>query len=232
LIALIDADNVAIAAAFSAEDQPEAIACARAGEMILGILADSSADKYELWLTGPNNFRYNIYPEYKGDRTDKKRPKWEKQVKQYFRDQWNANTTDGIEADDMLGIRLTEEGNNGIMCHLDKDMNSIAGNHFNWELRRKGNVVREKRNYYVTPEEADYFFFYQLLVGDGTDFIKGASGIGPKNAARILQDCYTNAERLAAVQDYFSCEEELDMTAQCIYIWRKREDNWKNILKS
>lgn len=231
---LIDADNLAFACAASAEDtDTPSIACARASEMAEGILRDTNATEYELWLTGGANFRYKVYPEYKANRHGAYRPKWEKEVRQHLTSSWQANTTDGIEADDMLGIRqmeLTIDKDDGSMiAHLDKDINQIPGWHFNWELNRLGKCVREKRQYFVTLEEGNRFFYYQLLTGDPTDNIKGAVGIGPKKAEALL-DSMEEHEWYNAVLDCYSCEEELDLNAQCLYIWRKHNDNWKNIL--
>lgn len=117
-----------------------------------------------------------------------------------------------------------------IICALDKDLNQIPGLHYSWELRREGKVIREKQLYTITPEEGDYWFFYQLLVGDPTDNIKGINGIGPKKAAGILHGCESNRERYEAVLERYSCEEELDMNAQCVYIWRKNNDSWRNLI--
>ena len=229
--ALIDADNIAFACAASAENDPVFAACARADDMISGILHDLEIEECELWFTGDGNFRYSIYPEYKANRVGGYRPKWEKDVKQYLTDKWNANWTSGIEGDDMLGIRQFEVGeNNSIICHLDKDINQIPGWHYNWELRRLGKVVREKQKYFVEPEVADRFFFYQLLTGDPTDNIKGAAGIGPKKANTIL-DQNPPSEWLNVIKEYFSSEEELDMNATCIYILRKHNDSWRNVIE-
>lgn len=229
--ALVDADNIAFACAASAENDSSDIAIARANDMVEGILHDASADEYELWLSGPNNFRYKVYPEYKANRLDAYRPKYEKDVRQYLVEHWHANLSDGCEADDMLGIRQHGAFGelNTIICHLDKDLNQIPGWHFNWELKRLGKIVRERKKYFVTPEEADYNFYYQLLVGDPTDNIKGVSGIGPKKAEAFLgsipkQDWYSE------IRNLYASEEELDMNAQCVYIWRKPNDNWRNII--
>ena len=228
---LIDADNLAFACAASAEDtDTPAIACARASEMAEGILRDTDATEYELWLTGGSNFRYKVYPEYKANRHGAYRPKWEKAVRAFLTSSWQANTTDGIEADDMLGIRACEIGEQAIIAHLDKDSNQIPGWHFNWELNRLGKCVREKKQYFVTLEEGNRFFYYQLLTGDATDNIKGAMGIGPVKAKALL-DSLDEREWYEAVLNCYSCEEELDLNAQCLYIWRKHNDNWKNILK-
>lgn len=250
MLALIDGDNLAFACAASAEEEDEAIAVSRTATMVEGILHDTSATGYELWLSGPNNFRYQVYPEYKAQRKDKPRPTHEKACRQYLIDSWQANLSDGCEADDMLGARQMELkpkfgepmvkqeglpfdqwefGSASIICHLDKDLNQIPGWHFNWELRRKENIVREKKTYFVTPEEADRFFYYQLLIGDATDNIKGVRGIGPVKASSFL-DGVPKQEWYAGIKDMFTCEEELDMNAQCVYIWRKNKDNWRNII--
>ena len=227
--ALIDADNVAFACAASAEefDNP-GIACSRASEMLDRILQDTGATSYELWLSGPRNFRYKVYPEYKANRLDSYRPKWEKETKQFLVDHWQANWTDGIEGDDILGIRQCEL-QDSIICHIDKDINQIPGWHYNWELNRLGKTIREKRQYFVTPEEALYNFYYQLLVGDGTDNIKGAPGVGPKKATALLESLEP-IQWYTATRDLYASEEELDMNAQCVYIWRKENDNWKNLV--
>ena len=227
--ALIDADNLAFACAASAEEEDVEVACTRADSFIENILAETGATEYELWFSGDNNFRYNVYPEYKGNRKASYRPLWEKEVKQYITEKWEAYWTDDIEADDMLGIRQLE-CTDTILAHLDKDLNQIKGLHYNWELRRLGEVVREKRIYTVSNEEADYWFFYQLLVGDTTDNIKGVRGIGPKKAAGILHGCESNRERYEAVLGRYSSEEELDLNAQCVYIHRKHNDHWRNII--
>lgn len=229
--ALVDGDNLAFACAASAEDADEAwVACSRAQSFMETILQSTGVTEFEVWLSGPDNFRYTVYPEYKGNRKGAYRPKWEKDVKDYLTIEWNANWSEGCEADDMLGVRLTELGSDAILCHLDKDMNQIAGKHFNWAIIRLGNVVREARIYDVTPEEGDRFFWKQVLTGDTTDNIKGVSGIGPVKAEGILRGCFTNQDCYEKVLPWFSCEEELDMNAQCVYIWRKPNDSWRNLI--
>lgn len=227
--ALIDADTIAFACAASAEGQHLFVAESRASEMVENILGAVGADEYELWLTGKGNFRYSVYPEYKANRIDTYRPTWEKEVKDFLTKEWQANWTVGIEADDMIGVRNSELEYQATLCHIDKDLNQLPGRHYNWELRRLGNVIREARQYSVTLEEGNRYFYYQLLIGDTTDNIKGAVGIGPKKASALL-DSLDKSEWFEGVLDCFSCKEELDLNAQCIYIWRKQNDNWKNLL--
>ncbi len=227
--AIIDGDTIAFACAASAEDQDVFAACSRAQMMMENILAESGADTYEVWLTGEHNFRYKIYPEYKANRKDAYRPKWEAAAKDYMTREWNANWSEGCEADDMVGVRLMEN-KEAIACHIDKDIDTIPGWHYNWSLVRLGKVIRESKKYYIPPEQADYNFWYQLLVGDSTDNIKGASGIGPVKAKAILDGKSSNQEWYEAVKDHFSHEEEFEQNAQCIYIWRKLNDHWSSLM--
>ena len=114
---MVDADLVAFRCAISAENGELWVATSRADAMLYDMLMETGASEYELWLSGKGNFRYSVFPEYKANRIKAQRPKWEKEVKQYLVDNWNANWTEGIEADDMLGIRqmqIMEEHNKNL----------------------------------------------------------------------------------------------------------------------
>lgn len=222
---IIDSDTIAFACAATAENQDTShIAISRANQSIENILLATEADSYELWLTGPNNFRYQLFPEYKANRHGAYRPKWEREVKQWMVDEWDAEFSEGCEADDMCGVR--QQDDTTIIAHIDKDINLIPGWHYNWELTREGKIIREARKYYVTPEEAHYNFCYQLLIGDSADGIKGVPGIGPKKAAALL-DATEPDQWISDIRDLYSCDEELELNAGCLWLWRKPNDIWR-----
>ncbi len=219
---LIDADIVCFRGAFSAEDDEEFVANARSEGIIRDICQTLGSEDVELWLSGNNNFRYGVYPEYKANRITAKRPRWEKEVKQFLTDVWGAQWSDGCEADDMLGVRQMEllgRQEPVVICTIDKDLDMIPGDHYNF-------VKKEK--YFVTDEEAIRFFYYQCLIGDTADGIKGVPGIGPKKAENILGACSTEEEYYWAVRNKFSCYEEFAMTAKCLWIWREPGGIWKD----
>jgi 5'-3' exonuclease len=70
-------------------------------------------------------------------------------------------------------------------------------------------------------------FYTQLLTGDPGDGVKGASGIGKVKAEKILRDLTTEQEMYTTCLDYFSCEEELEMNAQVLWIWREPMGIWR-----
>jgi 5'-3' exonuclease len=218
MIALIDADIVTFRAAASSENEGEAwIPCSRANTIIETIMEQTGADEYEVWLSGKNNFRYSAYPEYKANRIGAYRPKWEMEVKDYLTSQWHAKWSDGCEADDMLGVRQCEL-KDSVICTIDKDLNMIPGKHYNFV---KG------IHYDVTDAEAIRFFYYQMLIGDTTDGIKGVPGIGPKKAEKLLLECTTEQEYFERVRDQYSSDEEMELNGKCLWIWRKLNDIWK-----
>lgn len=202
------------------EENGEWIACARADDMLEQMLHEVEATSYEVWLSGEQNFRYRVYPEYKANRLAAKRPKWEHQVKAHLVDKWNANWAHGCEADDMMGVRCTELGDNSIIATIDKDLDMIPGWHYNFVKKVK---------YYVDPDQAFRFFCYQLMVGDTADGIKGVPGIGPKKAEKFLSSTLP-AEWIPGIKDMYSCDEEFEMNAACLYIWRKENDTWKSLM--
>lgn len=218
MYAIVDADSFVFRAAAASEDEDLFVAASRIDNMINMALNEVEAKDQILFLTGKGNFRYNVYPEYKNFRAAKQRPRWEQALKNHLVDQWEAQIVHGIEGDDACGVaQCGSIKDKTIIIHQDKDINQIPGWHYNF-------VKKEK--YYVSEEEGYRFFYYQLLVGDPTDAIKGVAGIGPKKAEKLLdvpiKDLYE------VVKNQYSCEEEMDMNAQCLFIWHKENDNWKD----
>lgn len=203
-------------------------ACYEVDTIISNILIATDASDFTLYLTGENNFRYNIYPEYKQDRLYKPVPRHRKAVQEHVLRNWNSVLSDGCEADDLLGVAQCKlPPYTTCISSIDKDLNQVPGYHYHPGIKRKQVYIREPHFYTVTPEEGLRFFYMQLLCGDATDNIKGAPGIGPKKAEAILEGCSTAREFYEACEPYFSCEEELIQNARCVYIWQTENDEWQ-----
>lgn len=196
------------------------------------LLQATSPTSFKLFITGDTNFRYNIFPEYKSNRLGKPRPKHLKAVQDHAVRKWDAHVSVGCEADDNLGIEQMSYIRYGgeeqsCIASIDKDLNTIPGHHYHPGIKRNQVWIREPKFYVVSPVEALRFFYYQLLVGDTTDNIKGAIGIGPKKAEKILEGITEERALYEACEPYFSCEEELLLNARCLYIWQKENDEWQ-----
>lgn len=213
--ALIDADIVAYRVACTLEeDDAEDFVYARTEDLVDQILVNTEATEYRLFLTGKDNFRYTIYPEYKAHRP-KEKPFWLEKCREYLKATFNAEIVNGQEADDALGIAQTEDT---IICSIDKDLLMIPGQHYNFV---KDEFIT------VTPDEGIKHFYMQCLTGDRADNIKGIEKIGPKKAEKILAGCVTEQELFNAVREAYGNDEEFLMNGRVLWIRRKDNEDWK-----
>lgn len=197
--ALIDGDILIYRVGFTTEDVPVAIACSRMDESIKGIVEATQASEFSVFLTatGQKCFRFDLFPEYKANRKQPK-PYWYHELRAHLVAEYGASVSDKLEADDALGIAQTDRT---ILCHIDKDLDQIPGHHYDFV---------KKVSYDVGVARALRFFFFQLLMGDTVDNIKGIPGVGPKTAEKILKGLTTEREMLTAVTAAYA-EAKLDM---------------------
>lgn len=176
---------------------------------------------------GEGNFRYDIFPEYKS--RNKAEPKTilkdlaKISIDVAISEGW-VIPAHGKEADDLVRMWSFEakaEGRKFIVGHLDKDLDCIAGQHFNY---------RTNAIYDVTVEQAMHHYFTQIVVGDSTDSIPGAHQIGPKRAAERFAHCKTLEDyQEATVEAYMFAHpddwyERLTLNGKLIHMWRWEGD--------
>jgi 5'-3' exonuclease len=169
---------------------------------------------YDIYFSGSNNFRKQIYPEYKINRAKMERPPTLEPCKAYFI-HYPDQVADTLEADDLLGLNQKEDT---CIVSIDKDMLTIPGWHYNFV---KDELV------HIYPTAALYNFYYQLLIGDAADNVKGAKGIGPKKAAKILEDKYSEEEFYNACRPHFNSYEEMKLNADVLWIQRNGRLTWE-----
>ena len=185
---LIDADILLYQAASSCENEvefeediwvlwtDENEAVAKFDSMVVHLLEKIDTYSYKLCFSHAKNFRKDLYADYKGNRPTRK-PMGFKAIRERVIME-NADKViiyPNLEADDVLGILATSDPNN-VIWSIDKDLKQIPGKH----LTEEG-VIK------VSQEEADAFFYRQILTGDATDNYKGCPGIGPVKAEGIIK---------------------------------------------
>ena len=118
------------------------------------------------------NFRHDLWPDYKANRKDRRRPAGygealARMSKAGQQRGWPTGGFKNLEGDDVLGI-LQEEDD--IIVSGDKDMLTLPG-----KLYRNDELIQ------VSQWEADLAFYRQVLVGDTSDNYPGCPGVGDKN---------------------------------------------------
>jgi DNA polymerase-1 len=88
-----------------------------------------------------------------------------------------------LEGDDVLGIFATHPKlveTDTVIVTIDKDLQTIPG--WIWDTGRMEEAT------HISLVQANYNHMFQTLTGDSTDGYKGCPGVGPVNAARILDE--------------------------------------------
>lgn len=141
-------------------------------------------------LTDTENFRTALYPAYKGNRKNKRRPTYLKEVREHLARKYNTYQRPGLEADDCMGVLATHPTlfkGKKVMVSEDKDMETVPALLFNPRRDRCPRLIK--------PVEALRKFMAQALTGDPVDGYPGCPGIGAKSAFVLaLQSVETERE--------------------------------------
>lgn len=170
LTALVDADSLIYRAAAGAESIDKDLNFAKniLFKSIDSIYEKTACSTMELFIGGEGNYREGIATlmPYKGRRRDLDKPKYYKYIRECMVEDLFAHVIDGQEAEDAVGIAAYkyDSYDDYIVCAIDKDMDMIAGNRYNY-------VTGETRH--ISESDALRAFYLQLLTGDMTDDIPG-----------------------------------------------------------
>lgn len=251
MIALVDGDIVAYRSAASCEPtktrpdrEIKEVAILRAEDCIKSILMETEADEYKVFLSGSRNYRKEIYPLYKANRTAPV-PPYLADVGEYLVLEWGATISDGNEADDEMGIEQSKhvgwsdlglDGGDSVICSIDKDLHMVPGNHYNF-------VTGERK--FVDEKTGLFNFYRQLVFGDRSDNIPGYDGkmrnimVPPKFLEPVIQDlmaCEDEQAMYGRVKYLYReegnlGEEQMHINAQLLYIQKKVDDRWVSPLQ-
>ena len=201
------------------------------------ILEGTGCDECTLYLTRGENFRYQVYPEYKAGRLPK--PLLVPKIEEYMQSKWNCVVSEEIEADDALGIDQCTSLRNDektVLVSIDKDLDMIPGWHYNPD---KGTM------YHMSPDQSMSCFWHQVLTGDSVDNILGCGkrvplvyksgpkegqeytkrvGVGPGEAKETLHDVELKDMREVCLNKYLEKgfdEDYFRMNCKLLWVLRK-----------
>lgn len=222
---LIDADYLIYGVGFASEEDSERFAKSRLVETVEDLVyIHLKADSYEAFLTGKNNYRYEIAKTvpYKGNRKDAKKPKHYDALREHMITRLGAVVVEGQEADDEVAIRMTKEPDKYLLVGVDKDLLQIPGWHHN---------PKKALTEYIDDFTAYESFCTQLLTGDRVDNIPGLEGIGPVKASKALKNAKTKEELLQAVWKAYQEKEHgleyLIEQGQLLWLRRYEGEIWQ-----
>lgn len=136
---------------------------------------------YHLVITTGQNFRHRLYEDYKANRKDIVPHPAMRGLKELVREYDATVWEDGIEADDLIGIRVTER-DDAFAVSADKDFATIPCTLF--VPASHGKKSGEWHTF--TEDEANVNWLRQTMTGDTIDNYKGIPKVGPVKANAIL----------------------------------------------
>src|SRR5258706_3166977 len=138
-------------------------------------------------------FRDDIYPQYKATRQAMPEP-LAQQVEPLLETieamGWPIVTIDGVEADDVIGtlVRIAEKrGIDSVISTGDKDLTQLVNERVLWVNTMSGDRLDPagvKGKFGVPPE---LIIDYLALMGDAVDNVPGVDKVGPKTAAKMIE---------------------------------------------
>ena len=175
--------------------------------MLKKLLADEKADYVAvIFDTKSKNFRHALYPAYKANRPempDELRVQIEPLHALIRAMGFPLIAMEGYEADDIIGTfaqQAVQKGIETLISTGDKDFAQCVDSHITLVNTMSGSVLNEatvKEKFGVNP---DQIVDYLALMGDAVDNVPGVPNVGPKTAAKWLNQ-YGSLDNLIAHAD-------------------------------
>jgi len=216
--ALLDADLLLYRVGYTTNTETEAIAEWRINELIERILGTVQATAYNLYLSCPRteSFRAILNPEYKAHRTQEK-PIHYTFLKDFLIKSWDAKVAVGVEADDLISIEQTKNPDTTIGCTIDKDiLYQVEG--FKYDFVK--DIL-----FYTDKEQIVKYFYFQMLVGDRADNLRGVDKIGKVGAEKLLSGIETEEDMFLLVYEKYNDPTRFWVNADCFWMLRE-EGEW------
>lgn len=166
-----------------------------------------------MFLTGSQNFREQLATRQPYKERPSAKPWHFKNLTAYIKGCHDYRLTEGLEADDLMGIEQTQRPGETIICTRDKDLRAVPGWHYGWELGNQpqfGPYLTDEIGYIKLSADSKsikgtglLFFYSQCLTGDRTDSILGVEGLGPVKAFGILDGCLSTIEAFNRVREAY-----------------------------
>ena len=213
MVLLIDADSLIFASCYRAKDYSfenpfytdieDSIV--KFDEQLMKIINDLEdqfeIDKYIVFNGSKGNFRKLISKKYKANRKKQTLPPLLHDMHQYVKDTYHSIYGFGIETDDLVArywynIAKDIGRDNVIIVSIDKDYKQFPALIYNYHYKHQ--TILD-----ITPQQALYNFYEQMIVGDTADNVNYFKGKGKKFAEKYFKDCKTKYQYTKKLYELF-----------------------------
>jgi 5'-3' exonuclease len=190
-IVLVDLSSIAYPAWHTHGGDANPDACSQ--YIVARVLALASGAKHvAICADSPLSFRKELDATYKANRPEREAAltyQIQKAIDALRADGFPIWKADGFEADDLIATatnRAMEAGRDVLVISGDKDLLQLVCQTVTVKSARDGALLDEQAVFAKFGVYPNQIRDYLCLVGDSSDNVKGAEGIGPKKAAQLL----------------------------------------------
>ena len=178
-------------------------------------------DDVVMCFTQYPTFRHTIFPEYKANRKNRRKPLAFHAVIEQINQRYKSASYTGLEGDDVMALLATsKQYPNPVIVSPDKDMRTVPCT-----------LLANDDMELITKKKADRHWMIQALTGDATDNYKGLEKVGPVTAEKILGDAKTLPDMWNKVVEAYEKKKQTFadavLTAQLARILRKGDYDFK-----
>ena len=178
-------------------------------------------DDVVMCFTQYPTFRHTIFPDYKANRKNKRKPLALYAMVEQIGQRYKSESYTGLEGDDVMALLATSKKYpNPVIVSPDKDMRTVPCT-----------LLANDDMELITKKKADRHWMIQALTGDSTDKYKGIIGCGPVTAEKIIGDDKTLHQMwdkvVAAYEKKKQTFADAVLTAQLARILRKGDYDFK-----
>ena len=178
-------------------------------------------DDVVMCFTQYPTFRHTIFPDYKANRKNKRKPLALYAMVEQIAQRYKSESYTGLEGDDVMALLATSKKYpNPVIVSPDKDMRTVPCT-----------LLANDDMELITKKKADRHWMIQALTGDTTDNYKGIPGCGPVTAEKILGDAKTLTDMwdkvVAAYEKKKQTFADAVLSAQLARILRKGDYDFK-----
>jgi 5'-3' exonuclease len=210
MILLVDADSLIFASCYSNDKQAQFYqdigdAINKFDQQFMKIVNDLE-ERFEIekvitFNGSKGNFRKKITPIYKANRKKQDLPPLLHDMHNYVKKQYNSVYGYGIETDDLVSaywFSLSKDlGRENVMIvSIDKDYKQFPALIYNYHYNHREIID-------ITPDEAMFNFYSQMIEGDTADNVNYFKGKGKKFAENYLKNCKTKYQYTKKMYELF-----------------------------
>jgi len=169
------------------------------------ILNITKANEYIIFGDGLTSYRKKLFNTFKTNRETKRTYiKFKYDLLEYAKSKWDFFSNNDLESDDMCLITHNQykDEYNITIASIDEDLRQYSAKFFNYSIFRKKDYKIEDGFEMITPEQAEFNLWKQVLIKGHNNKLNYLEGCGEITAGNYLKTFILSQYKFAVLSAY------------------------------